>query len=416
MSSIDELMPLRRPSEIRDDILRRSHRRLWKRRFTFGGAPVVVAVAVVATLVAVAGAPGGQTLKTAPADAPTSLDAADGDGAVGSASPEVPAADDKPTSVARRVAAGSGAHGTTASAGADGGSGAAVQTGGGGQGFPSRRALSKIVFNSSDAGGINQLMIMDGDGSNRRKLDTDKYAADGVLSPDATRVAFTSAAKVDVGGQTSADSQHMALYVADVAGGPARTVLTSPKYSLASPDWSPDGTRLLVQVSIPHAGFGSVNPGADEIWSVGADGSNPRMVLYGRQPRWSPKGDAILFISEDGGLYLSDANGQNQRLIVAPKTSGVRSACWSPDGRILSIQDGTSLVVMDVDGSNTKTVYSGSDQLFSASWSPDQATIAFERQMGQSSVWRIKADGSDLVRLSGPNDRDRLPRYPSFAG
>jgi Tol biopolymer transport system component len=67
------------------------------------------------------------------------------------------------------------------------------------------------------------------------------------------------------------------------------------------------------------------------------DGSNRRVILHqGRisTPHWSPKGDRIVFITEDSDLAVIDRNGENFEII-----NEIRGACleprWSDDGKYI---------------------------------------------------------------------------------
>ena len=82
------------------------------------------------------------------------------------------------------------------------------------------------------------------------------------------------------------------------------------------PDWSPDGTKIVVQ------SFRD-DPKATEIYVLNADGSNPtRLTTDGShniRPSWSPDGTKIAFLSTrdgNGEIYAMDANGSNQTPIT----------------------------------------------------------------------------------------------------
>jgi conserved repeat domain len=153
-----------------------------------------------------------------------------------------------------------------------------------------------------------------------------------VLSPDGTRIAYSSAAGRDDGGHD--------IYVVDVASGATRRV-TDGTGDNTWPTWSPDGTSLafagrpggggLPQVyRIPAGGgpatqvttepTGAAEPAWDPnpthqriAYTVGPDGSHPevwliapdgtgraRMLLPGweaRQPAWTADGATVAFVS-----------------------------------------------------------------------------------------------------------------------
>ena len=94
------------------------------------------------------------------------------------------------------------------------------------------------------------------------------------------------------------------------------------------------------------------------------------------QPRWSPDGSQLLFLSRNGA-YVSPSLGGSERL-VAPGGDGdaaVRSANWSPDGRSVVLVRNDSLLVLPLDGGAMRRVGHGTS-LHSCTWSGDGQWIA----------------------------------------
>lgn len=92
--------------------------------------------------------------------------------------------------------------------------------------------------------------------------------------------------------------------------------LTTGRSSNYDPAWSPTGDRIA---------YVSTEPGNDEIFTIGPDGSEPRRLTYNnwewdKHPTWSPDGRQIVFYSNrDSGrrqLWIMDADGKNQRLLL----------------------------------------------------------------------------------------------------
>jgi len=113
------------------------------------------------------------------------------------------------------------------------------------------------------------------------------------VSPGGGRLAYTSWLTVmPYRGGVSVVQQ---LWTLDLTRGRAGQLLLSNASDI-HPRWSPDGSRLA---------FSSNRSGRYEIWTVAADGSNPRQVTDGpgdkTWPAWSPDGARILFSHTQGG-------------------------------------------------------------------------------------------------------------------
>ena len=147
------------------------------------------------------------------------------------------------------------------------------------------------------------------------------------------------------------------------------------------PSWSPDGTRIA---------FVSDRDGPNEVYVMGADGSNPINLsnhpAIDDHPSWSPDGTRIAFFSNRDGnaeIYVMGADGSNPvNLSNHPNTDSRPS--WSPDGTqiaFFSNRDGNAeIYVMGADGSNQVNLSESPSRAlnFAApSWSPDGTNIAF---------------------------------------
>jgi Tol biopolymer transport system component len=89
------------------------------------------------------------------------------------------------------------------------------------------------------------------------------------------------------------------LYTLPVAGGKA-TRITSGQAFDAQPKWSPDGKSIV---------FVSDRNGSDNLWLMNADGSHPRMLTRDEQrqfvsPTWTPDGKYVV-VSKNNSLFGS---------------------------------------------------------------------------------------------------------------
>jgi N-acetylneuraminic acid mutarotase len=181
----------------------------------------------------------------------------------------------------------------------------------------------------------------------------------------------------------------------------------------------------------PKIVFGSVrNTGNRDVYTMDLDGANPARLTnnpaYDDQPKWSPDGNKIVFMSDRDGnfeIYSMNADGSNQtRLTNSPAGDGFPA--WSPDGTKIAFTSGDmrnpatfEIYLMNADGSNRTRLTN--DNLIDGvpAWSPDGTKIVF--MSGGSSVFDpnsfeifvINADGSNRTRLTNNTVVDGQPSF-----
>jgi hypothetical protein len=160
------------------------------------------------------------------------------------------------------------------------------------------------------------------------------------------------------------------------------------------------------------------------------DGSNQirltNSLAYDDQPKWSPDGSKIAFMSgRDGNLeiYTMNADGGAQtRITNNPLADGF--PVWSHDGTKIAFVRGNldnpstfEIFVMNADGGNQIQLTHDSVIDGVPSWSPDNTKIVF--MSGGSSVFDpnsfeifvMNADGSNRTRLTNNTIVDGQPSY-----
>jgi Tol biopolymer transport system component len=101
------------------------------------------------------------------------------------------------------------------------------------------------------------------------------------------------------------------------------------------PAWSPDGRRIAFESTHACRSFGA-GCSTTGIYLTNADGgSRLRLARNGSAPAWSPDGRTIAFFS-GSTIYLMNADGSEHRALTKPLTGRNRSLAWSPDGRKLA--------------------------------------------------------------------------------
>ncbi|MBI1967528.1 MAG: PD40 domain-containing protein [Gemmatimonadetes bacterium] len=204
------------------------------------------------------------------------------------------------------------------------------------------------------------------DGSDRRRItDNPRYDAEGTLSPDGTRIVFTSLRDGDLD-----------IYTMNVDGSDVRRLTHTLGYD-GGPFFSPDGERIVYRAYHPATAQDSadyrdliaqhlVRPTRMEVWVMNADGTNQRQVtnLGGANfaPFFHPDGRRIIFASNHRAprsrnfdLYLvnSDGTGLGQ-VTTSPEFDAF--PMFSPDGKKL------------VWASNRRGAVPGETNIFVADW------------------------------------------------
>jgi TolB protein len=221
---------------------------------------------------------------------------------------------------------------------------------------------SRIVFYAERQDGKSDLFVMDADGGHRRALAETPAASEGApaFSPDGKQIAY----------DTDRDG-NFEIYVMNADGTGARRLTSSPSRDLA-PAWSPDGQWIVFMSdrdaqpefdayrmkSSDGTGVERLTSGATHWFpQYSPDGTKIAMHVWrdvnvfdlatraltrltndpanGMYPTWSPDGKRIAFMSWRTGpteLYVMNADGGEQRLLVRMRSGSALDPRWSPKG------------------------------------------------------------------------------------
>jgi Tol biopolymer transport system component len=298
------------------------------------------------------------------------------------------------------------------------------------------------------------------DGSGRTALTkataTGANSMSAVSSPDGRLIAFLSSRSLD--GSDAANVGTTWNVWRMNADGTAQTPLTKATaskdgiISMSVPQWSPDGKQIVF--SSVRSLDGSDAPSAaaiQNVWRVNADGTGLAPLTRSTaapstSPQWSPDGSRIVFSSSlkldgtdakgpDINIWRMNADGTAltplTRTTVVPaanSNANSNSPMWSPDGtrivffsaRNIDLSDSpnlnstTNIWTINADGTNLKALTKATAlnaSSMSPRWSPDGRQIVFSSALNidgsnsanlnsTSNLWRMDADGTNLLPLT----------------
>lgn len=223
---------------------------------------------------------------------------------------------------------------------------------------------------------VNDVFLMKADGSDPKKAtDSTGVSGDAAWSPDGSTVAFDS----DRGNTQG----HSAIYLIDVNGRNLRK-LTNPASPLSDykPRFSPDGTRL----SFTRA-KGTADGAPAALFTIRLDGSGLRRLtsyaLHVDDSDWSPDGTRLVVDAYPnphayGDIYLLEATGGRPLDLTRNPAGRAGSAdpAWAPDGhqilfldnRVLNGVRRTGLATMNPDRSNRRFISTKNVEAHQADW------------------------------------------------
>jgi Tol biopolymer transport system component/DNA-binding winged helix-turn-helix (wHTH) protein len=164
--------------------------------------------------------------------------------------------------------------------------------------------------------------------------------------------------------------QPKALAVVGVSGGEVAQIPAKVPGIFYLLDVAPDGSNLLVQALEEGGNLGK------SLFDVGALGGTVRRLGYAEGAAFSPDGNSIAYITEEGELWLVRSDGTGAHKLASVGNDAVNPH-WSPDGGVIG---------------------------FDRNGEQHEGFVAAPN----GSLWEISSDGSNLHKM--------LPGWPSGRG
>jgi len=140
---------------------------------------------------------------------------------------------------------------------------------------------------------------------------------------------------------------------------PTRTLsFTTDEGTWISLDLSPDGRTIVFEL-------------LGDLYTLPSEGGEATRITSGQaydmQPRYSPDGGRIVFVSDRNGsenLWIADADGGNAEALTEDERENYMSPMWTADGRYVIANKGIGQTILTTDisshdgaGMNTNTVF-----------------------------------------------------------
>ena len=233
-----------------------------------------------------------------------------------------------------------------------------------------------------------------------------QFVTDPQLSPDGRRAAFVVTTLSE-----ERDEYLSNIWVVDVAGGAPRRFTAGPRRDL-EPRWSPDGSRLA---------FLSERTAKDklQLYVMPADGGEATKLTALDNGvsaiAWAPDGARLAFVSAVGGYKEPEGEDEKRKSRPARVITSVKYR-FNGEGFIYDRRP--HVFVVSLDGASPTQITDGDFIDADPTWSPDGESLVFASARhgardddDASDLWRVPAKGGTPQRLTATAGPVMLPAF-----
>lgn len=274
-----------------------------------------------------------------------------------------------------------------------------------------KSCVSQIVFTLENSNGLQQIRVMNEDGSEMKSLtDFTASAMEPAWSPDGKKIAFVS-------NRGSGSAMVNNLFVMNSDGSDVYQLIRGLG-SCHHPTWSPDGRTIAFSYEYNRQ---------SEIDLINADGSNFRRLIsdlnMNTEPAWSPDGKQLAFTSSSWDAPRRQLSSKDIFFVevdsakitkLTSSTADDYAPAWSADGGMLAFvskrHGSADVYVVSLENKIAKQLTkSSSSSEDHPTWSPDSNFIAFvsDRDHQGGEIYRIHINGGEWNRLTFSAEKER---------
>ena len=255
--------------------------------------------------------------------------------------------------------------------------------------------LGSRIYFVSNRSGNSEIWAMDWDGNNQKQLTNLKsISIMPTVSPDGSRVAFTSYAKGTP-----------RIMMVDTLTGRLLPFYNQEASLNANASFTPDGKDIY---------YSSTAAGLPQIYVAALDGQGFRRISHRdaieAEPKVNPKNPALLlFVAGPGPQQIYEMN--NEGVGVERVTNGEGEASnpsWHPDGQHIAFswtrgyaKGDFNVFVMDIGTRQFVQLTHSEGRNENPVWAPDGRHLVFaSTRTGRSQIYTMLADGSQVKPLT----------------